>query len=88
MKKLAALFVVCAIPMLAAACKTPEQKLCDHLITFVDNGKYSKEECEKDKEKFGKKCKDPNKYYECLLTKKDEKSLKECESSCEKTESK
>lgn len=86
MKKLALLLTLAAIPVLVTACKSPEEKICDHLKKFVDDGKYSDEECSKDKEKFKKRCKDPNKYFECLLTKNDEKSLKECDSSCERTD--
>ena len=79
----------CALLALTvSACKSPEEKVCDHMKKFVDDGKYTDAECEKDKEKFKKRCKDPEKYFECLLTKNDEKALKECESSCEKTEEK
>ena len=45
MKKLALLLTLAAIPVLVTACKSPEEKICDHLKTFVDDGKYSDEEC-------------------------------------------
>jgi len=85
MKKLALLLCLAALPLLVTACKSSEEKLCPHLQKFVDDGKYSQGECDKDKEKFKKTCKEPNKYFDCLLTKDSEKALKECESSCEKT---
>ncbi|MFO0550041.1 MAG: hypothetical protein U0271_16720 [Polyangiaceae bacterium] len=84
MRKLAALTVFGFTAFMMLSCKPKDEKACEKLQKFVDNGKYSMEECKKDMEKVKKDCKNADAVFECLASKEKESDLKECEKKCEK----
>lgn len=81
-------FVGAALLVGAMGCKgAPSQDaVCEHMGKFMDEGKYTKEECTKDLQKHVvDKCSNVDEVYKCLMEAKDEGGVEKCaEGTCKK----
>lgn len=81
-------FVAAALTIGAIGCKgAPTQDaVCENMAKFMDEGKYTKEECTKDLNKHVvEKCSNVDEVYKCLMEAKDESGVEKCaESTCKK----
>lgn len=88
--KLQGILVAAGVALLmtsAFGCKgAPSQdEVCEHMAKFMDEGKYTKEECMKDLNKHVvEKCSNVDEVYKCLTAAADEAGVGKCEEVCKK----
>ncbi len=79
-------FFLAALCMGLVGCKSLEEKVCNHLGEFVDDGDYDVEECMSDIGELKEECANYEEVMNCLLEKDSEGDLRECNQLCEEAE--
>jgi hypothetical protein len=83
MRTLTIVIALLGLALLASTgCKNKEEKVCEHLKGFVDNGNYSAEECKGDLADYKKNCSNPDDIFDCFLAAGKEDDLDKCEEKC------